>query len=318
MYTIKINELHEYSVYIGNQIVNKRIEKQFAKYEQIVFFIDNNITIDTSLTQGHYTYFFKAKEENKNITEYEKMIKFLLENEIGRKNSLIIAIGGGVTLDLVGYVASTYKRGTDVLYVPTSLLAMMDVAIGSKNTINIGNIKNAVGTFYSPKEVIIDLNFLKTLDQRNFNNGMAEVIKHGAIKDVNIIEDLLSDNYELLDIIYRSIKVKQYFIEQDNLDRGIRQSLNFGHTLGHALEAYYDYDKYLHGEAVSIGMNYMYENSKLKRVCQKFNLPIAFDVPIKQLIPLMKNDKKNENGAIKVIKLKNLGVVDERLHNFNQ
>ncbi len=317
MRTIKINEQHQYDVYVGSQIVEGLIKKQFANYEQIVFFIDDKITISEELTNNQLVYNFIAQESNKNLFEYEKMINFLLENKVNRKNSLIIAVGGGVTLDLVGYVASTYKRGVDVLYVPTSLLAMMDVAVGSKNTINIGTMKNAVGTFYSPKSVIIDLEFLKTLDERNFNNGMAEVIKHGAIKEIGIIDDLLDDNYDLNDIVYRSILVKKYFIEQDHLDHGIRQSLNFGHTLGHALEAYYNYERYLHGEGVSIGMNFVYPNKKLRQVCEKFQLPCDFDIPVDKLIPLMQNDKKNTKGKILFVKLKSLGVVDEKLQDIS-
>ncbi len=317
MYKIKINEQHEYPVYIGNQIVNNLIKEQFANYEQVVFFIDNKIKISSELLENQLVYWFEAKEANKSLSKYEEMIKFLLENNINRKSSLIIAIGGGVTLDLVGYTASTYKRGVDILYVPTSLLAMMDVAVGSKNTINIGNIKNAVGTFYSPKQVIIDLDFLSSLDQRNFNNGMAEVIKHGAIYDVNIINQLLQDDYDLIDIVYQSIMVKKYFIEQDHFDNGIRQSLNFGHTIGHALEAYYHYDKYLHGEAVSIGMNSLYKSNTLTKVCEKFNLPTQLDVPISELMPFMINDKKNRKDNVQFVVLKKLGEVDVNLQNID-
>ncbi len=316
MHTIKIVEQHEYNVYVGNQIVNSLLKKQFAKYEQIAFFIDTNIKLDEDITEGHLVYPFIAKESKKNLEEYEKMIKFLLKANFNRKNTLIIAIGGGVTLDLVGYVASTYKRGVDVLYVPTSLLAMMDVAVGSKNTINIGEVKNAVGTFNSPVEVIIDLDFLTTLDERHFNNGMAEVIKHGAIHNISIIDDLLEVDYDLIDIVKRSIEVKKYYIERDHLDFGIRQSLNFGHTIGHGLEAYYNYERYLHGEAVSIGMNYCHPNLKLKEVCSKFNLPIEMDIDLKNLYPQMQNDKKNSAGHIKIVKLIELGKVNEKLQNL--
>ncbi len=315
---ITINEQQQYEVVIGTNITKKNLEKTFVNYQQIVFFIDNQVQVNNELLKGHLCYQFEVSESKKNLIEYEKMIKFLLENNIQRKKSLIIAIGGGVTLDLVGYVSATYKRGIDVVYIPTTLLAMVDVAIGSKNTINIGNVKNAVGTFKAPKQVIIDLEYLKTLDKRNFNNGMAEVIKHGAIKDVTIIDQLLEDEYNLQNLITQSILVKKYFIEQDQLDYGIRQSLNFGHTIGHGLEAYFNYQKYLHGEAVAIGMNQMIDSKKLQIVCQKFNLPIQMpDVDFQKLVKLMENDKKNENGKIKVVKLKSLGVVDEQLQDYS-
>ncbi len=315
---ITINEQQQYEVVIGTNITKENLEKTFVNYQQIVFFIDNQVQINNELINDHLCYQFEVSETKKNLIEYEKMIKFLLENNIQRKKSLIVAIGGGVTLDLVGYVSATYKRGIDVVYIPTTLLAMVDVAIGSKNTINIGNIKNAVGTFKSPNQVIIDLEYLKTLDKRNFNNGMAEVIKHGAIKDVTIIDQLLEDEYDLQNLITQSILVKKYFIEQDQFDYGIRQSLNFGHTLGHGLEAYFNYQQYLHGEAVAIGMNQMIDSQKLQTVCQKFNLPIKMpDVDFQKLIELMENDKKNENGKIKVVKLKSLGVVDEQLQDYS-
>ncbi len=315
---ITINEQQQYEVVIGTNITKENLEKTFVNYQQIVFFIDNKVQINNELIKDHLCYQFEVSETKKNLIEYEKMIKFLLENNIQRKKSLIVAIGGGVTLDLVGYVSATYKRGIDVVYIPTTLLAMVDVAIGSKNTINIGNIKNAVGTFKSPNQVIIDLEYLKTLDKRNFNNGMAEVIKHGAIKDVTIIDQLLEDEYDLQNLITQSILVKKYFIEQDQFDYGIRQSLNFGHTLGHGLEAYFNYQQYLHGEAVAIGMNQMIDSQKLQTVCQKFNLPIKMpDVDFQKLIELMENDKKNENGKIKVVKLKSLGVVDEQLQDYS-
>ncbi len=313
MQTIKISEQHKYDVYIGNNIFENMIRKQFVNYEQIAFFIDDKIRVSEQITESFPVYDFTVSESKKNLIEYEKMVSFLLANKINRKNSLIVAIGGGVTLDLVGYVASTYKRGVDVIYVPTSLLAMVDVAVGSKNTINIGDTKNAVGTFYSPKNVIVDVDFLKTLDQRNYNNGMAEIIKHGAIKDIAIIETLLMDKYTIFDLVCRSIKVKKYFIERDNFDFGIRQSLNFGHTYGHAIEAYYNYDKYLHGEAVSIGMNLMYNDERLLKVCEKFNLPTAIDIELDELMPYLMNDKKNTNNKINFITLKKLGAIDYEL-----
>ncbi len=313
MQKIKINEQHDYEVYVGADIFENIIKKQFAKYEQIAFFIDDKVKINKAIIKDYPIYDFDVKESKKNLEEYAKMVNFLLDKKINRKNSAIVAIGGGVTLDLVGYVASTYKRGVDVLYVPTSLLSMVDVAVGSKNTINIGTTKNAVGTFYSPKQVIIDTNFLKSLDLRNFNNGMAEIIKHGAIKDLTIIDIILSGEYSIQELIIRSIKVKKYFIERDHFDFGIRQSLNFGHTYGHAIEAYYNYEKYLHGEAISIGMNLMYNDKRLLNACKMFNLPTKIDLDLNELRPFLMNDKKNTNNKINFINLKQLGEIDYEL-----
>lgn len=316
---IKIKEQKIYDVIIGNKISEIELKKATVGYEQVAFFIDDKVQIEPEIINQQLCYYFTAAEEQKNLLEYQKMIEFLLENNIQRKKSLIIAIGGGVTLDLVGYVAATYKRGVDVLYVPTTILAMVDVAVGSKNTINIGKTKNAVGTFKAPQKVIVDLEYLKTLDQRNYNNGIAEVIKHGAIKEISIIDTLLEENYNLQKVIFQSLLVKKYFIEQDNYDYGIRQSLNFGHTIGHALEAHYNYKKYLHGEAVAIGMNTVFKNDKLKLVCEKFDLPTEMDdISLTELMPLMKNDKKNEANQIKIINLIKLGEVNEKLQNLSE
>ncbi len=316
---IKIKEQKIYDVIIGNKISEIELKKATVGYEQVAFFIDDKVQIEPEIINQQLCYYFTAAEEQKNLLEYQKMIEFLLENNIQRKKSLIIAIGGGVTLDLVGYVAATYKRGVDVLYVPTTILAMVDVAVGSKNTINIGKTKNAVGTFKAPQKVIVDLEYLKTLDQRNYNNGIAEVIKHGAIKEISIIDTLLEENYNLQKVIFQSLLVKKYFIEQDNYDYGIRQSLNFGHTIGHALEAHYNYKKYLHGEAVAIGMNTVFKNDKLKLVCEKFDLPTEMDdISLTELMPLMKNDKKNEANQIKIINLIKLGEVNEKLQDISE
>lgn len=310
MEKIIINEENPYSIFIGTSIYKKLLDEQFVNYEQIVLFIDNNVTIDNNLRNGKKIYQINATEANKSLAEYEKIISFLLKGNVDRKGTLFVAIGGGITLDLIGYVASTYKRGVDLITVPTTLLSMVDVAVGSKNAINFGNIKNCVGTFYSPKSSIIDLDFLSTLDDRNFNNGMAEVIKHGAIKDVSIIQELLLKEYNLESVIKKSINVKKYFVEADGKDKGIRKALNFGHTYGHALESYYNYEKYMHGEAVSIGMNLMYPNEKLRAVCKKFKLPVSEGKQvIENLEPYILNDKKNEAGEIGFVYLTELGKV---------
>lgn len=310
MEKIIINEENPYSIFIGTSIYTKLLEEQFVNYEQVVLFIDNNVTIDNNLINGKKVYGINATETNKSLLEYEKIISFLLECNVDRKGTLFVAIGGGITLDLVGYVASTYKRGVDLITVPTTLLSMVDVAVGSKNAINFGNVKNCVGTFYSPKMSIVDLDFLVTLDDRNFNNGMAEVIKHGAIKDVSIIQELLLNEYDLETVIKKSISVKKYFVEADGKDKGIRKALNFGHTYGHALESYYSYEKYMHGEAVSIGMNLMYHDEVLQAVCKKFELPVSEEKQvIENLQPYLLNDKKNEAGEIGFVYLDELGKV---------
>ncbi len=307
MYELKIKEYKTYDVLINRNFFIKEIENIIVDYLQVVYFIDNNIVV-TDKFNMQYVINIYATEENKSIDYYLVLINKLLNLKINRSKTLFVAIGGGITLDLVGFIASTYKRGVDVVYVPTTLLAMVDVAIGSKNGLNILGIKNQIGNFYAPKKVIIDIDFLDTLPRREFNSAMAEIIKCGAIKDISIINDLEQDeNIDL--IIYKTLKVKQFFIEADPNDLGIRKSLNFGHTYGHAIESYGNFNKYLHGEAVSIGMNMMFDNERLKKICLKYNLPIKTDISIESLNELVCYDKKIVE-KLEFVTLYELGIVN--------
>lgn len=269
---------------------------------------DKNLEVYANKWLSFTNLAIEACEVNKSLETIFLIVDFLLSNSI-TKDITIYAIGGGTTLDIVNFAASIYKRGIPVVNVPTTLLAQVDAAIGGKCGINYGNNKNILGVIKQPKKVIIDPFFLETLDKRNYNNGMAEVIKYGCIFDENIIDILLGD-YDIIDIIIRSIEAKVNFVYGDFDDNNKRQYLNFGHTYGHAIESYYDYKKYLHGEAISIGMNLKFESEKLKKVCGKFSLPTTIDQNILSLLDL-KNDKKNTKNGVKFITIKKLGVVNE-------
>ncbi|MGL5020577.1 MAG: 3-dehydroquinate synthase [Mycoplasmatales bacterium] len=305
MFKIKINDKKPYDVIIGNNIYLEEIKKITKNYSNVVFFVDSKVNIDIN---NDNKIILNIDENKKNMDTYNDIIIDLLKRKIPREKTLFVAIGGGVLLDVIGFVSATYKRGVDVVYVPTTLLSQVDVSIGSKNGVNVGEFKNMIGTFYNPSLSIIDTNFLKTQDLRNFNNGMAEVIKYGCIKDKTIIDDLENNNYDLENIIYKSLLCKQFFIEKDPLDHGLRQVLNFGHTYGHAIEGYYNYEKYLHGEAISIGMNIKFKNNRLKRICEKFNLPTSIeDDVLLELNKYMKNDKKIGTREDIFINIKDFG-----------
>lgn len=304
MYTIKLNEAKHYDVLIDKNFYQSELKKITSKYSCVFFLIDENLEINIK-----DSYQLKALEKNKSIDEAKKIINKMLELKIQRHDSVMVCIGGGITLDLGGFVASNYKRGIDVIYIPTTLLSMVDVAIGSKNGINISNYKNMFGNFYSPTKVIIDTNFLNTLPKRQYNSGIAEIIKYGCIYDENILKKL-EGKFNIEDLIYDSLNVKKYFVENDPTEHGIRKYLNFGHTIGHAIEGYYNYDNYLHGEAISIGMNYVFKNERLESICLKYNLPTQMPVSYEELYPFLLNDKKNENGKIKFVKIKELGEID--------
>ena len=247
---LKVNlKENSYSIILGYDIL-KTIDNYCSLNRKVLIISDNNIPnlysdiiLDKCL-EG-YKFIIESGEKSKNIDNYCLINKFLLDHKFSR-NDLIIAVGGGVVGDLSSFVASTYKRGIDFINVPTSSLAMIDSSVGGKTAIDFNGIKNSLGTFYQPKLVIIDFNTLKTLDKRNFNNGLVEALKVGLIKDKSIIN--LFNNYEsnIEEIIIKSLKAKINIVEKDEKEKKLRKILNFGHTIGHALEAYFDSNELLH------------------------------------------------------------------------
>ncbi len=192
-----------------------------------------------SIMKGLEYFIFKITpgEKSKSIENFVEINKFLVENNFNRGDA-IIAFGGGVVGDLGGYVAASYLRGIDFLAVPTTLLSMIDSSVGGKNGINFMNLKNQVGSFYFPKYVHIDYSFLETLDERNINNGLAEIFKYSVLKDRELFEYLKSaDDLDYEMIIYKSLNIKLDFVRDDERDRGKRQKLNLGHTIGHGIES---------------------------------------------------------------------------------
>lgn len=295
-----INILNKYHVYIKSGLFNQFLDNIDQNYliikdENVDINCDNIISLPFS-------------EKTKNLATVNQLYDLFVDHNVSRETTTIVAVGGGVTLDVVGYAAATFKRGIRVIYVPTTLLSMVDASVGGKTGVNYQGLKNYIGCFYQPSCVIIDPVFLQTLDQRQFNNGMAEVIKYGCIKDKRLLNDIMQPNLDIEDIIERSINIKKYFVEQDEHDHHVRHALNFGHTYGHAIESYYQFDKYLHGEAISIGMNMKCDDPLLKEVCEYNHLPTTLEDEI-DLTNLMLKDKKNE-GGIKLVKLKELGEVD--------
>ena len=213
---------------------------------------------DDSLELFNFT--IRHGEESKNAVTLSQIYDFLLNIHLERSD-LVIALGGGVIGDVVGYAAATYLRGVDLIQVPTTLLAQVDSSIGGKVAINYRGIKNLIGTFHQPILVYINVKTLKTLPEREFRNGLAEAIVHGVIQDASLIEFIVNHfcNYldanddQLEELIYRNCKIKATVVMQDEKDKGLRKILNFGHTIGHAIESLFQY-KYTHGECISIGI----------------------------------------------------------------
>lgn len=272
----------------------------------------------------------KSGEKEKNIYTCIQICKSLEKFKATRK-SLIINLGGGVITDIGGFVASIFKRGIRFVNIPTTLLGMVDAAIGYKTGVNLDSIKNEIGSFYVPEFIIIDTHFLKTLPNKEIFSGMAEMLKHGLIADQNFWKkmnqirtniDFIQNENEWGHLIHQSILIKQKIVDQDAKEKGLRKILNFGHTIGHALESYFmDVNRMLHGVAVTMGMIYeswisfkinglsISDYKEIKSTLSAF-CPIQnqiSDLEIKKLLLIMEHDKKNEKNKIQFSLLKEIG-----------
>lgn len=265
-------------------------------------------------------------EKSKSSEMLEKLYTEMLEFKITRTD-LIVALGGGVVGDLTGYAAASLLRGIPFVQVPTTLLAQVDSSVGGKVAINLKQGKNLVGAFYQPKMVIIDPNCLKTLDDRILMDGMAEVIKYGAIYDSELFELLesIKTREELFanieEIVYNCCDIKRQVVEDDEYDTGKRMILNFGHTFGHAIEKKYNYETYTHGEGVAAGMVMACEfgektgvtvsgtTERMKNILTSYDLPIAVDIEKQDIIDAVAVDKKGTGSIINLILLDEIGKV---------
>ena len=271
-------------------------------------------------------YVFPAGEESKTLDTVKEIYKFLIGNHFNRKD-LLIALGGGVVGDLTGYTAATYLRGIEFIQIPTTLLSQADSSIGGKTGVDFDGYKNMVGAFYMPKLVYMNIATLQSLSDRQFYSGFAEVMKSALIKDGNFYEWLIDQMYEicerdvetLSEMVERSCTIKKLVVEKDPLEKGDRALLNFGHTIGHAIEKYMNFTM-THGECVALGCvaaafiswkkNWlsMEEYYEIRDMFVPFYLPISIDnLDIEEVLRLTRSDKKAENGYIKFILLKKVG-----------
>ncbi len=329
---------NNYSIYFskkGYQTLNSLLEK--ANYSFIF------IIVDTHSNEYCLPHFlpelateipieiieFESGESSKNIETCVQIWNVLTELGADRK-SLIINLGGGVVTDLGGFVASTFKRGIDFINIPTTLLAMVDASIGGKNGVDLGTLKNQIGVINNPELVLIDTIFLETLPQNQMRSGLAEMLKHGLIYDKNYWEQFLDltalDFADFDTLIYRSIEIKNEIVTQDPTENGIRKALNFGHTLGHAIESYFleneDKKILLHGEAIAVGMileSYLSMKKNLiaeadylqikKSINAIFDTIVFEESDINPILELLIHDKKNEYGTIQFALLDGIGKI---------
>ncbi len=278
----------------------------------------------------HFLEIIEPGEEQKTLQTCVQLWQSMTNEALDRK-AIVINLGGGVLGDMGGFCAATYKRGIDFIQIPTTLLSQVDASVGGKLGIDFDGFKNHIGVFQEPQKVIIYPGFLQTLPKRELRSGYAEVIKHALIKEkfhwnkINIItlENLYNFQFDVTDIIKHSIQIKSDVVEADPTEKGLRKILNFGHTLGHAIESFYlpmADKKLLHGEAIAIGMitesylsfvQKLISESELNAISSyilsiygKINISEA---EIEQIIPLTLHDKKNSHGAVNFSLIQNIG-----------
>lgn len=305
----------EYKVLIEKGILS-RINDYIDSSREIVIISDDNIPkmyINTisPLLQNPLTLFVPEGETSKSMEMAYSLINTLVENKITR-SALIIALGGGVIGDLAGFVASIYMRGIDFIQIPTTLLSQIDSSVGGKVGINTKSMKNAIGSFKQPKLVLIDPNTLSTLEERQISSGIAEMIKYGLIADKSLFKDISSKNVmkNIENYIHRCVTIKKDIVVEDEMDYGKRQLLNYGHTIGHAIEQLSNY-KLLHGEAIAIGMCLMATQESFQHnlvdTLHKYNLPTHHAYDKQDVYNLIKTDKKANGNKLNIVLVEEVG-----------
>ncbi len=300
-----------------------------CKKEEAVIITDENVfSQHKEKMNGFRIIKIKPGEENKNQATVDGIIKQLLEMEAD-KQTLILGIGGGVVTDMAGYAASIYKRGTRLGLVPTTVLGMVDAAIGGKNGVDVGMYKNMVGTVYQPEFILYDYSFLQTLPVKEWINGFAEIIKHACIKDAllfNMLEkytlhDIQRDSTLVASLIERNVAIKMDVVTTDEYEKADRKLLNFGHTIGHAVENLHHLP---HGQAVSIGIVaacnlsekinnlHFLEAQRVVKLLSRYHLPVDIETDYQRVFDVLKMDKKREGEHMQFVLLNAIGNAEAK------
>lgn len=296
--------------------------KHIVDIKHTVLITDEHIyALHEKRFKGWNTIVLKAGEEFKVQQTVDAVIDELISMEADRKTTLV-GVGGGVITDITGYVAAVYMRGIRFGFVPTSLLALVDASIGGKNGIDVGVYKNLVGIIRQPDFLLHDMQFLNTLPQSEWENGFAEIIKHACIKDAAMFKQLEQHSFrtyqgkkkEICALVQRNALIKTKVVQKDEFETGDRKLLNFGHTLGHALENQYELS---HGQAVSIGMTYachiseqltgFKQTEKVVQLLEKYNLPTYAEFDKQKALEVLKHDKKRERTTMNYVLLDKIG-----------
>ncbi len=326
----------QYPIFIGSNFFKKKLASIIPAYcskGKVAIITDSNLkkkyvsVLKSFLNHQVFLFSFKAGEPSKNRTIKEQIEDFLITNHFNRK-SLLIAFGGGVVGDIVGFVAATLYRGIDYIQIPTSIISIVDSSIGGKTGINTLQGKNLIGAFYHPKKILLDIDLLKTLPQKEYQQGLAEVIKYALILDISLYKLLVQkkdlifkrDQKTVIKMIIKSILCKKKVVKFDEKEERYRQILNFGHTIGHGIEKGSNY-KLSHGNSIAIGMlleaflakqagilsNHAF--NKVRLILKQFEFSLKYPAFIKiiDLYDLMLKDKKNTAQTIQIVFIESIG-----------
>ncbi|MBI5856943.1 MAG: 3-dehydroquinate synthase [Sphingobacteriales bacterium] len=296
--------------------------KEITEQASTVLITDENVfNAHSKRFKGWNTIILKSGEEFKVQATVDALIEKLIEMEADRK-TILVGVGGGVITDITGYVASVYMRGIRFGFIPTSVLALVDASIGGKNGIDVGIYKNMVGTIHQPAFILHDMVFLNSLPQAEWENGFAEIIKHACIRDAAMFAELESKSLKhyqsrqksICELVQRNALIKIKVVQKDEFEKGERRLLNFGHTLGHALENQYELS---HGQAISIGMTYachiseqltgFRQTERVVNLLQKYNLPAYAAFNKQKVFDVLKMDKKREKKEMNYVLLEKIG-----------
>lgn len=314
--------------------IGAKLVRLVPKARRAAIITDSNVAplyaekLRASLEAAHFSVqeiVIPAGEQSKNMTLLAQILEELAEGGMTRSD-VVVTLGGGVVGDLGGFAAASFMRGVAFVQVPTSLLAQIDSSVGGKVAVDLAAGKNLAGAFYQPRAVYIDTELLRTLPARFLHDGLAEAIKYGCIKDAALFEKINSfaDDEELLtqseDIVAACCAIKARIVEEDEFDTGARMLLNFGHTLGHAVEQHFGYSGFTHGEGVAIGMYQLTRRTeelgltapgsaaRLAKILEKYQLPLDAGVPKSALLQTMAHDKKKNGDSMTIIILRAIGA----------
>ena len=343
MRIIRVNTGAPYDILIERGLTDKvgELVRELGGANKICVISDSNVApiyggrVIKSLENAGLevcSYTFEAGERQKTLATIAEMYAVMANFGMSRKD-MVVALGGGVAGDMAGFAAATYMRGIRFVQIPTSLLAQVDSSVGGKTGVDIPQGKNLVGAFAQPSLVIIDPDSLDTLPEFYFSDGMGEVIKYGCIKDAELFKILENGFDDIEDIIAICVSIKRDVVERDEKESGERMLLNFGHTWGHALEKFYNFESLSHGRAVTIGMVTLTEASerlgltekgtadRLRALCSKYGLPITDSAPADEIAALCANDKKAAGDSVNLVLLRKIGdsfIMKTKLSEFGE